>query len=65
MAVMNVRTLSHELCTRIFAFYLLTKDEKTNCATGDIIFVFGPTLLAAAITQQIIIFVTTVFNETG
>ena len=65
MAVLNVRTLSHELYTRTFAFCLLTKDEKTSFAPGDIIFVFGPTVLAAATIQQIIIFVTTVVNETG
>jgi hypothetical protein len=30
-----VRTLSQELCTRKFAFCLLTKDEKTYFAAGE------------------------------
>jgi len=65
MAVLNVRTLSHELCTRTFAFCLLTKDEKTSFATGEHHFMFGTTLLAAAVTQRRIILLTTVVNKTG
>jgi hypothetical protein len=33
MMMMNVRTLNQELCTRTFAFYLLTKDATTSTCT--------------------------------
>ena len=62
--MVNVRTLSHEFCTRIFAYFMLTTDEKTNFAKSSIYVHFGRMLIAGAVMILLsVMFVTTLVNR--
>lgn len=47
VVMVNVRTLSQEFCTRIYAFYMRTNDEAKNFAASVLYFLIGPMLYAA------------------
>jgi hypothetical protein len=48
----------------MFAFYVMTKDEKMNFGTGALSALVGPMLHAVAMTPLKIMFVITVVNQT-
>jgi len=65
MVTVNVRTLSQKFCTRIFAYFILTKHETRNFAKSSIYVHFWRMLIAGAIILLPVMFVTALVNRTS
>ena len=61
--MLGVRKMIRKFCTRIFAFYMLTKNKTTNVGTVALNVLVGPMLHATTTTQLKMMSMTTVFNQ--